>query len=235
MGMYDHNINAILAKPLKYCNEIGLLHVTTVLHHNLASCGLKPTYQILDNECPASIKHFLRTISFQLVPPINAAEWDIQTYKSNFISGLRSCDPFFPLHLLDHLVPQATLTLNLMRSSLINLRLSAKAQLNGAYYFNPTPLAPPVTRIMVNKKTVNCRTWAPHGVNGWYIGQAREHYRCYCVYMPTMRAKRISKTVDFFRTLAQPPPDLHITLPPVLHALLLNHCKPLPNSICYFG
>ena len=104
--MYDHNINAILAKPLKYCNEIGLLRVTTVLHHNLASCGLKPTYQILDNECPASIKHFLRTISFQLVPPINAAEWDIQTYKSNFISGLRSCDPFFPLHLLDHLGDQ---------------------------------------------------------------------------------------------------------------------------------
>ena len=37
-----------------------------------------------------------------------------------------------------------------------------------------------------------------HGVDGWYIGPVREHYRCYRVYVPTTRAERVAKTVKFF-------------------------------------
>ena len=61
MVLYNHDSNAILVKPLQSQNEHELLHATTVLHQSLTSCGLKPTYQILDNECPASLKHFLST------------------------------------------------------------------------------------------------------------------------------------------------------------------------------
>jgi hypothetical protein len=55
-------------------------------------------------------------------------------------------DPTFPLKLWDKLLPQATITLNLLRKSRINPRMSAYAQLNGHFDFNRTPLAPPGPR-----------------------------------------------------------------------------------------
>jgi hypothetical protein len=42
------------------------------------------------------------------------------------------------------------------------------------------------------------RTWAPHGQDGWYIGPAMEHYRCYTVYITKTKSSRIVETVEFF-------------------------------------
>jgi hypothetical protein len=50
-----------------------------------------------------------------------------ELFKNHFIAGLCSTDRDFPLHLWDWLVHQATLTLNLMRGSRINPKLSAWA------------------------------------------------------------------------------------------------------------
>ena len=41
-------------------------------------------------------------------------------------------------------------------------------------------------------------TWAPHGVEAWYIGPALEHYRGYKVYVPETRAQRISHMLEWF-------------------------------------
>ena len=140
--------------------------------------------------------------SFQLAPPnmhrTNAAEKAIDTWKCHFISGLSSVDPNFPMHLWCRLIHQATTTLNLLRPSRINPRLSAEAQLNGAFDFNRSPLAPPGTRILVHETPANRGTWSPHGVDGWYLGAAPEHYRCYRVYVTKTAAERIAKTVQFF-------------------------------------
>jgi hypothetical protein len=53
----------------------------------------------------------------------------------------------------------------------------------GQYDFNRAPLAPPGTRIIAHETPGRRRTWAPHGQDGWYIGPALEHYRCYTVYI----------------------------------------------------
>ena len=104
---------------------------------------------MLDNGCPAGLKDYMRRegIIFQLVPPhlhrTNSADRAIQTFKDDLIVGITSCDPDFPLHLWDRLLAQATFTLNLLRPSRINPRLSAEAQLNGDFNFNRTPLEPP--------------------------------------------------------------------------------------------
>ena len=122
---------------------------------------------MLDNECLGGLKTFLReaSVKFQLVPPYlhrtNAAEQAIQTYKDHLIAGLSSCDPNFPLHLWDHLIPHATLTLNLIRPSRLNPRLSEESQPNVAFDFNRTPLASPGTRVVVHKTPENRRTWDP--------------------------------------------------------------------------
>ena len=88
-----------------------------------------------------------------MIPPHlhqpNSDEQAIQTFKDHLIEGITRCDPDFLLHLWDRLLAQATLTLNLLRPSRINPRLSTEAQLNGAFDFNKTPLEPPGTKALI--------------------------------------------------------------------------------------
>ena len=81
-------------------------------------------------------------------------------------AALSSCDPEPPLHLWDHLLLQATLTLNLLHTSRINPRLSDEAQLNGAFDFNKTPLAPPSTKVLIIEPSTTHCTWEPHVIQG---------------------------------------------------------------------
>jgi hypothetical protein len=57
--------------------------------------------------------------------------------------------------------------------------MSVYAQLNGHFDFNRTPLAPPVTRVIAHEKLDQRASWDPHGVDGFYLGPASDHYRCY--------------------------------------------------------
>ena len=204
MVLYDHDSNVILAEPLTSRNERELIRSTRVLHAYLSNRGLTPQYQILDNDCPGGLKTFLReaSVKFQLVPPYlhctNVAERAIQTYKDHLIASLSSCDPNFPLHLWDCLIPHDNLTLNLLRPSRLNPRLSSEAQLNGDFDFNRIPLAPPGMRVIVHETPNNRRTRSHHGGDGWYLGPAPDHYRCHRVYIPRTRAECITKTVEFF-------------------------------------
>eukprot|EP00978_Attheya_sp_CCMP212_P042396 scaffold257717_cov58-Attheya_sp.AAC.1 len=80
--------------------------------------------------------------------------------------GLCSTDPDMPLHLWDKLLPQALITLNLLHGSRMNPKLSAHAQVYGAFDFNRTPLAPPGTKVLGHEKPEVRGTWAPHAVDG---------------------------------------------------------------------
>jgi hypothetical protein len=131
MVVYDHDSAAILAEPIKNRTEGELLRAYSKLHQYLTDRGLKPQLQKLDNECSAALKQFMRQnqVDFQLVPPYdhrqNAAERAIGIWKDHFVAGLASLDPNFPMHLWCRLVDQCTQTLNLLRASRINPRLSA--------------------------------------------------------------------------------------------------------------
>jgi hypothetical protein len=57
-------------------------------------------------------------------------------------------------------------------------------------------MAPPGTRIIAHETPNRRRTWAPHQQDGWYIGPALEHYRCYTVYITKTRGERVVETVD---------------------------------------
>ena len=63
-----------------------------------------------------------------------------------------------PLHLWDRLLPQALLTLNLLRGSRINPKLSAWAQVNGLFDYNRTPWKTVRSRILV----APWRRWMVH-------------------------------------------------------------------------
>jgi hypothetical protein len=66
----------------------------------------------------------------------------------------------------DQLLPQAELTLNLLRGSRINPKLSAYEQLFGRYDFNRTPIAPPGIKVLAHVKSKVRKTWVPHALDG---------------------------------------------------------------------
>ena len=139
---------------------------------------------------------------FQLVLPHihrrNSAERAIWDLKESFISGLPSTHKNFPLHLWCQLLPHASLTLNLLRQYHMDPRLSGYAQLHGEFNHNSTPLAPPVTQVIINEKPNVRGTWASHWLKGWYLGPLMNHHRCHCVYVTKKRGKQDSDCVEFF-------------------------------------
>jgi hypothetical protein len=165
--------------------------------------GLKHSLERLDNEASLELRNYLtiQGIDYQLAPPHikrrNNAERAIQTFKNHFIAGLCSVDPNFPLKLWDKLLPQAIITLNLLIKSRINPRMSSYAQLNGHFDFNRTPLAPTGTRVIVHEKPDQQASWDPHGVDGYYLGPALDHYRYYQVHITKTKGMRIVDTVEF--------------------------------------
>lgn len=202
--LYTYDGNAIIQEPMRSRTDSETIRAYKVLLERLNKVGLSPKLQRLDNEASQALREFLdeQNIDWQLVPPHchrrNAAERAIRTFKNHFVAGLCSTDPNFDIRLWDRLLDQAERTLNLLRRSRTNPKLSAYAQLHGQFDFNATPLAPPGIRVLAHEKPSNRASWAPHGADGWYIGPAMKHYRCFRVYINKTQAERITDTVEFF-------------------------------------
>ena len=77
--------------------------------------------------------------------------------------------------------------------------------LEGVFDFNKTPLAPPGTRVVLHEKPSQRLSWDPHGTEGWYLGPALEHYRCYRLFVNKSKAERVTDTIDFFTEKAPMP------------------------------
>jgi hypothetical protein len=141
-------------------------------------------------------------IAYQLVPPHchrrNAAERAIRTFKEQFVAGLSLVDPSFPMHLWGRLLPQAEITLNLLRASRLHPQLSATAHFHGLVDYNKTDFAPPECNIIAHEKPAKRRTWAPHGKHGYSLGPVMHHYRCQNVYITTTTNERIVDTLEYF-------------------------------------
>ena len=62
----------------------------------------------------------------------------------------------------------------------IQLNIPAHTMMEGNSEFLKK-LLPPGAKVIVHKTPNRRRTWVHNGVQGWYIGPAVEHYRCYDV------------------------------------------------------
>jgi Reverse transcriptase (RNA-dependent DNA polymerase) len=231
MLLYDYDSNCILAQPFANRKSATILAAFKALHQTLTARGMRPKIHILDNECSAELKSYLQSqqIDYQLAPPHvhrrNAAERAIRTFKNHFIAGLCSLDPRFPLHLWDRLLPQAVITLNLLRGSRVNPKQSAWAQYNGQFDFDRTPLGPPGCRVLAHEKPTARETWAPHAVDGWYIGPALESYRCYRVWMWETKRERVCDTLSWHPSkisvpTVQPVDEIRAALHDIMRAIV---------------
>jgi hypothetical protein len=203
MVLYDYDSNAIITEGITSRGQVELLRAYTKLINKLKQAGLKPKLQRLDNEASAAMKSFMtsQTIDYQLTQAglhrRNAAERAIRTWKNHFLAGLSSVNPRFPLRLWCQLLPQAELTLNLLRQSRVNPKLSAYAQLHGQFDFNRTPLAPPGCESIIFNGPDQRASWDFHGEKAWYTEPAMEHYRCYKTVNPLTNRQRIADTIEF--------------------------------------
>ena len=188
-----------------------------------------PTYEIADN---AMTQTYIKTlekkgIEVQLVPPnnhrANNAERCVQTFKNHLISVLATCDPSFPESAVKHLLPLILLTLNLLRKSHIS-NLSAYEEMHGHFDSNRYKIHPPGTRMITLDAPESRLSFAPHGVEGFYVGPAMSHYRCHNIYCPATNSIRRSDSVawiPFERIIPKYP-----TLPPGLFESYANPSNP---------
>jgi hypothetical protein len=121
-----------------------------------------------------------------------------EIFKEHFVAGLSSVDPTFPLHLWDRLLPQAEITLNILRTSRFHPQLSVAAHFHGLVDYNKTAFAPPGCKIIAHEKPGKIRTWATHGQHGYSLGPEMHHYRCQNVYISATASERIVDTLEFF-------------------------------------
>ena len=201
--VYDYDSNAILAEAMPNRQAGTIKAAWDNIHSTLASRGTHPTLYIMDNEASEELKNTMKKkqIHYELVPPRvhrrNAAERAIQTFKDHFIAGLSSVDPAFPISEWDRLLPQAIITLNLLRNSRVNPKLSSYAYLFGHFDFNKTPLAPPGTKVSVLQQADNRPSWSRRNYPAWYVGPAMEHYRCITCFDPATKKEKICDSVKF--------------------------------------
>ena len=139
--------------------------------------------QIIDNEDSEEYKRSIknkRNAKYQLVPPhthrSNAAERAIRTFKAHFLSILAGVVPDFPRNLWDLLLPQAELTLNLLRKATLDPSQSAWSYFHDSLNYNATPISPLGCNIIAHRKTGTRNSWDLRSAAGWYVGVALQYY-----------------------------------------------------------
>ena len=136
---------------------------------------------------------------WEFVPPgqhrRNIAERAIQTAKDHFVAILVGVSTNFPMYLWCRLIPQAEFTLNLLRQSRTATNVSANAHVHGTHNFMKRPLEPLGCDVQAHNKADKRRTWDPHSCDGWNVGTAMDHHRCFRVWIKNTRAERVTHTV----------------------------------------
>ena len=156
----------------------------------------------LDNECSELVKTHVRaaSIALEFTPASqhrrNKAERAIRSFKNHFIASMSGVDKDSPKDLWSDYDEQIEETLNLLRRGPAGK--SAWEGLFGPRDFNAVPLAPIGIKVVAHVPPLERSSWGQHGVVGYYVGPAHEHYRCYRIWIPATKAFRISDCLEWF-------------------------------------
>ena len=117
----------------------------------------KPRTETLDNVLSADLKDLMTKNGIR--PALvsagnhrgNDIERGIRTAENHLVAMIHSCDPSFDKTAFTHLIEQAEITLNLLRTCYLDPTESAYSFLRGPYDFTRTPMAPPGHPVMVHE------------------------------------------------------------------------------------
>eukprot|EP00804_Cyclotella_cryptica_P028768 CCRYP_018720-RA/>CCRYP_018720-RA protein AED:0.37 eAED:0.37 QI:0/0/0/1/0/0.25/4/0/1148 len=169
MIAFHSDTNAILVRPFPTKHDVHRIAAYQDIHVRLCNANRKPMVHIMDNEASLAFRQAITSngSTFQLVPPYvhrrNAAERAIRTFKDHFLAILAGAAPSFPA------------------DRHCNPTLSAWEDLFGPFNFDATPLGPAGCRILIHSKATTRRSWDYRSHEGFYVGPALHHYRCYRV------------------------------------------------------
>jgi hypothetical protein len=179
---YVHDLNAIIIRAMPTRTNAAMITAFKEVIEVLRTRGYHLALNVMDNECSTAVERYIRSekINIQLVPPhnhrANAAEQATATFKEHLIAALATVNHFCPLQLWDEFLPQVELTLNMLQFSRCNPKISANQEVYGAFNFIKTPIAPQGTKTLIYDDPTSRASWAPHAMDGYYVGPAPNHY-----------------------------------------------------------
>jgi hypothetical protein len=195
MVAFNNAANVILVEPFKSKGNHHRIPAYDILMNRLKRRGLTVDMQFMDNEVSAKFLHNITKVwkcKLQKVPPDmhrrNKAKRAIRTFKAHFITILACLDQGFPRNRWDLLLPQAELTINLLRQSRLNPHISAWEHFNGPFNFD---------EIIGHARDSTRLSWDYRGHVGFYVGPALDHYQCHKILKTLTSAVIISDTVVF--------------------------------------
>ena len=118
--------------------------------------------------------------------------------ENQFIANLYTCHHSFLITEWDHRIPQCDITFNHLRSLRCQTKLPYHAYLFGNSNFNCIPLGVPGTMVLPHKTLQQYHTFAPHGIEGFYVGHSEENYCWYKVFLASTNSTRDTSTLDCF-------------------------------------
>ena len=112
----------------------------------LQRANIRPKKHVMDNGVSETMKSIIREkYQLELVPPgchrRNADKVAIRDFKAHFLGIIAGTADNFPIQLWNRLLPQAEITVNLLRQSNATPNVSAYAHMSGPFDYNKMPLA----------------------------------------------------------------------------------------------
>ena len=239
MIAYHCDLNTILQAPFSNRKNKHRILAYSSIMKRLADCGYQVDVKILDNEVSAEFKRSIVDdwgTTYQLVPPNvhrrNISEKDIRTFKAHLLSVLAGVDPAFPKFMWDSLLVQTELTLNLLRQSTLNPRISVWENFNGAFDYIATLLGPIRCKIFIHTTSNNHKPWDQRGREGFSVGPALHHYRCIQAIDSFKKALLITDIAEYLHDyLTQLTVTSEGIMPHAIHFLYAPF-KDVPTSLC---
>ena len=125
------------------------------------------------------------------------AKHEIQTFKNLVVTLHSDMNHNFPKQAGHHIIEHIIVTVNMVRLSRLNPKISVYMQLHGSFAFNKTLLVSTDCKIIIHDRTNEQPFLDNHGSQGLYLRQAFHHYRNYVCSMNKIKTLQTSITVVF--------------------------------------
>ena len=199
---YSYDGNAIMMEAMKNREDGEMKRVYEKTYKRLEAAGIKPTINVMDNEASAAVTTWLtnNNIQYQTVAPgagghrANRAERSIQTGVNHFLSTIATTDADFPIQAWCYTIEQMEMTLNMIRPTNINPKISAFTILYGEWSYDAHPILPVGWRSLVFEDPADRRKYSYHGVKGYVVGVSKQGYRKVTFLIPSTGQLRESNT-----------------------------------------
>ncbi len=139
------------------------------------TCQHHPQKHVLDNKVSEAMKELIRlqhNMTLKLVPPgchhRNTAEVAICNFKAHFLNILSGAANNFPPNLWDQLLPQANITINLLRQSNATPHRASICTHEQAVGFQQNAIGPMGCNVQVHGKT-NKKGYMGFPLSRWVV------------------------------------------------------------------